>query len=140
MPSTFKLPLADCLQKTHEGSVYVYAWLTGYTQSYVPQLRQKNGCPQELKKFRRVHYQRFMIITLYLFRRNSYCCMPYSVSDIHNMYSWLQNNYCYETAHKLTPRSFISHATLSSDSSGSSVRARGSPGGNVLAQGAEILS
>ena len=35
MPSTFKLPLADCLQNTHEGSVH--AWL--YT--YVPQLRQK---------------------------------------------------------------------------------------------------
>ena len=51
----------------------MHAWL--YT--YIPQLRQKNGWLQELKKFRRVHYQRFMIIILYLFRRNSYFCMPY---------------------------------------------------------------
>ena len=50
--------------------------------------------------------QRFMIITLC----HTVNC---SVSDMHILYSWLQNNYCYDTAHKLTPRSFISHATLS---------------------------
>ena len=86
----------------------------GYTHTYLSS-DKKNGWPQELKKFRRVHYQRFMITcsegiaTVHVACHTVNC----SVSDMHILYSWLQNNYCYDTHSMDGSKKLISHATLS---------------------------